>query len=102
MRGAGDTRAAGQRRRPRTLATRLVQRLGPPAGIAAAGLTTLFPTPRAVAEGDLNGLGLTNGRIAAIQSLAQAVVSRRLDFGAGTDEIVDFIRSGATERDASV
>lgn len=73
----------------RTLATRLVQRVGTRVESAAPGLTTLFPSPRAIAEGDLRGLGLTKGRIASIQSLAQAVVARRIDFAAATDEIIE-------------
>ncbi len=76
----------------RTLATRLVERLGTRAESAAPGLTTLFPSARAIADGDLRGLGLTNGRIVSIQSLAQAVVALRIDFAAGTDEIVEALK----------
>jgi len=73
----------------RTLATRLVERLGTRIESAAAGLTTLFPSPQAIAEGDLRGLGLTNGRIASIQSLARAVVAREIDFAGATDEVIE-------------
>ena len=71
-----------------TLATRLVERLGTRLKSPAPGLTTLFPSPQAIAEGDLRGLGLTRSRIAAIQSLAQAVVAHKFEFTAPTDEIV--------------
>jgi AraC family transcriptional regulator of adaptative response / DNA-3-methyladenine glycosylase II len=72
----------------RTLATRLVERLGARLKSPAPGLTTLFPSPRTIAEGDLRGLGLTQSRIAAVRSLAQAVVARELEFAAPTDETV--------------
>jgi AraC family transcriptional regulator of adaptative response / DNA-3-methyladenine glycosylase II len=73
----------------RTLATRLVERLGAGIKSPAPGLTTLFPSPRTIAEGDLSGLGLTPSRIAALRSLAQAVVARQLEFAAPTDETVE-------------
>jgi AraC family transcriptional regulator, regulatory protein of adaptative response / DNA-3-methyladenine glycosylase II len=72
----------------RTLATRLVERLGTRLKSPAPGLTTMFPSPREIAEGDLGGLGLTRSRIAAIQSLAQAVVAHKFEFTAPTDETV--------------
>jgi AraC family transcriptional regulator, regulatory protein of adaptative response / DNA-3-methyladenine glycosylase II len=72
----------------RTLATRLVERLGTRLKSPAPGLTTLFPSPRAIAEGDLRGLGLTRSRIAAMRSLAQMVVARKFEFTAPTDETV--------------
>ena len=75
----------------RTLATRLVERLGTRLASAGPDLTTLFPSPRRIAEGDLTGLGLTKGRIASIQGLARAVVARQIDFAAATDEIVDVL-----------
>jgi AraC family transcriptional regulator of adaptative response / DNA-3-methyladenine glycosylase II len=55
-----------------TLAGRLVQRCGTPSGIARNGLTHLFPTPGALAQADLSGLGLTGGRIQALKSLSEA------------------------------
>lgn len=72
----------------RALATLFVERMGTRVESPAPGLTTLFPSPRAILEGDLRGLGLTKGCMAAIRSLAQAVVARQLDFAAATDEIV--------------
>ncbi|HEU5181652.1 MAG TPA: AlkA N-terminal domain-containing protein [Candidatus Polarisedimenticolia bacterium] len=72
----------------RTLATRLVERLGARLKGPAGGLTTLFPSPRAIVEGDLQGLGLTRGRMAALRSLAQSVVARKLEFAGPTDETV--------------
>ena len=70
----------------RTLTTRFVERLGTRLKSPAPGLTTLFPSPRAIVDGDLAGLGLMRSRIAAIRGLAQAVVARKLEFAAPADE----------------
>jgi AraC family transcriptional regulator of adaptative response / DNA-3-methyladenine glycosylase II len=74
--------------RARAVATRLVERLGTRLKTPAPGLTTLVPSPRAIAEGDLRGLGLTRRRIVAIQSLAHALVERKFELTAPTDETV--------------
>ena len=44
------------------------------------GLTHLFPSPAALAAADLDGLGLTGARVAALQALARAVAERRARF----------------------
>jgi AraC family transcriptional regulator of adaptative response / DNA-3-methyladenine glycosylase II len=66
----------------RTFAARLVGRAGRSIAGGASGLTHLFPAPAAVAELDFQGLGLTNGRVAALRALARAVIAGTLDFGA--------------------
>ncbi len=58
----------------RTLAARLAARHGAPLAGGGPGLERLFPAPRALAEGDLGGLGLTGARVAALQGLARAVI----------------------------
>jgi AraC family transcriptional regulator of adaptative response / DNA-3-methyladenine glycosylase II len=58
----------------RTLAGRLVERLGEPlSGDETTGPTHLFPTPRALANADLTGLGLTGARVRTLTGLGQAV-----------------------------
>lgn len=64
----------------RTFASRLVARAGRPVGGGADGLTRLFPSPRALAGADLDGLGLTRSRVGALRALARALVEGRLDF----------------------
>ncbi len=74
-----------------TLAGRLVARCGAPvAGLHPLGLTHTFPEPEAVAQADLDGLGLTGARQAAILGFARAVVSGdvRLDRSAGLEDLV--------------
>jgi AraC family transcriptional regulator of adaptative response / DNA-3-methyladenine glycosylase II len=75
----------------RTIAGRLVKRLGSPVpGLTEMGLTHTFPTPEVVATGDLDGLGLTGARTTALQSFAAAVRDGdvRLDGSVPLEEFV--------------
>ncbi|HJS90108.1 MAG TPA: AlkA N-terminal domain-containing protein [Steroidobacteraceae bacterium] len=72
----------------RTLAGRLVARVGEPVRTAVAGLDRLFPTPAALAAANLDGLGLTGARINAVKSLAAAVADGRIAFDRSADEIL--------------
>jgi AraC family transcriptional regulator of adaptative response / DNA-3-methyladenine glycosylase II len=72
----------------RTLAGRLVERTGEPVAAALAGLGRLFPTPQTLAAANLDGLGLTGARIAALKALAVAVAEGRVAFDHPADEIV--------------
>jgi AraC family transcriptional regulator, regulatory protein of adaptative response / DNA-3-methyladenine glycosylase II len=67
-----------------TLAGRIVARCGValPAGLAGDGLTHVFPTPARLATANLDGLGITGARVAAIRSLARAVDGGTLDLDA--------------------
>jgi AraC family transcriptional regulator of adaptative response / DNA-3-methyladenine glycosylase II len=62
----------------RTLAGRIVARHGEPLGAPLGAVTHLFPRPAAMAEADLDGLGLTGARIATIHALSSAVDSGRI------------------------
>ena len=75
----------------RTLAGRLVQRLGSPVpGLADLGLTHTFPPAAVVADDDLDGIGLTGARVQALRSFAVAVRDGevRLDGSVTLDEFV--------------
>lgn len=72
----------------RTLAGRLVERTGEPVAPAAAALDRLFPTPQVLAAANLDGLGLTGARIAALKSLARAVTEGRVAFDRPAEEVV--------------
>jgi AraC family transcriptional regulator of adaptative response / DNA-3-methyladenine glycosylase II len=68
-----------------TLMGRLVERGGTPLPESElphlpTQLTHLFPTPEQVAAADLTGLGTTRQRIAAVQTLANAVLEGALSF----------------------
>ncbi|HEX8757935.1 MAG TPA: AlkA N-terminal domain-containing protein [Steroidobacteraceae bacterium] len=72
----------------RTLAGRLVARVGEPVTTAIEGLERLFPAPQALASADMDGLGLTGARIAALRSLAAAVTTGRVAFDRPAEEVV--------------
>ncbi len=71
----------------RKLAARLVERLGDPLAEAVEGLTRFFPTPQALAEADLDGLGMTASRAAALRALASASCEGKVDFSAGVEDV---------------
>ena len=62
----------------RTLAGRLVTAIGEPLEKPMGTLTHLFPLPEAMMHASLQGLGLTNGRVSALQALARAVAEEDL------------------------
>lgn len=72
----------------RTLAGRLTERVGEPVTTPVAGLSRLFPTPQALAAANLDGLGVTGARIAALKALATAVAEGRVAFDRPNEEVV--------------
>lgn len=75
-----------------TIAGRLAERCGRPLSLPAQGLTHLFPRPEALAEANLNGIGLTQSRIDTIRALAQAVCDGIVTFDA-TQPCDEFIEA---------
>ncbi|PYQ40438.1 MAG: DNA methylase, partial [Acidobacteria bacterium] len=71
----------------RTLAARVVARVGRPIAGGSDGLTHLFPSPAALAAANLDGLGLTGARARALRALAQAVTEGALDLGAPVEDV---------------
>ncbi|MBI5017823.1 MAG: DNA-3-methyladenine glycosylase 2 family protein [Deltaproteobacteria bacterium] len=74
-----------------TVTARLVARLGDNLmGAPDGGPDRLFPTPEAIAEGDLSSLGVPGKRAEALQTFAAAVASGALGLSAdrGPDELV--------------
>ena len=76
-----------------TLMGRLVARCGARVDLAE-GVTHLFPTPAALAEADLTGIGMPGARVAALQALARAVAdgAEPLDAARGLDDAVARLR----------
>ncbi len=63
-----------------TIVGRLVQRLGEPLENAVTdGPQRLFPTPRAIAEANLDGIGMPGKRVATLQHFAAAVAEGALE-----------------------
>ncbi len=69
----------------RTLAGHIVERAGERIKYCGQGLTKLFPTPAALVKADLEGVGLPNGLITTLQTVAGAMIQAKLDFKASTD-----------------
>ena len=66
------------------LAGRLVARFGK-SFRGPTGLTHLFPTPEALAEAKLAGVGLTTARAETIRALARAICDGKIDFSSIVD-----------------
>lgn len=66
----------------RTIAGRLARQFGVPLpeALAARGFTHLFPSPAALADADLAGVGLTRDRAHTVRGVARALVDGRVDF----------------------
>jgi AraC family transcriptional regulator, regulatory protein of adaptative response / DNA-3-methyladenine glycosylase II len=62
-----------------TLAGRIVEQLGRRIDPSVGSVTHVFPSPAAIAEGDLTGLGMPTGRIAAVRALAAALADGAID-----------------------
>ena len=67
----------------RTLAGRLVSRLGKPLTAPSGSLTSLFPTAEAIAEADLSDVGIPRSRARALTTLARALADGHLDLAVG-------------------
>lgn len=68
------------------LLTHLTQRLGTPISSPLPGITHLFPTPGALAEGDLALAGLSKTLRGALQSLARSFCRQEIPASAGHTE----------------
>ncbi|MCQ4307837.1 DNA-3-methyladenine glycosylase [Pseudomonas stutzeri] len=77
-----------------TITRRLIERLGSelPRSTAskAAGLLTLFPSPEAIAQAQLDNIGMPGKRVATLQRLAAAVAEGALELQVqdGADELI--------------
>ena len=65
----------------RTVTARLASRFGTTFETPLAeGLTHLFPSPAALADADLDGIGLTGARAGTVRTIARALLEGRIDF----------------------
>lgn len=75
-----------------TIAGRLVERLGDPLeGVEGEGPQRLFPTPRAIADDPLPGIGMPGKRVDTLRRFAQAIAdgSLELSLEAGVEALVE-------------
>ena len=68
-----------------TLMIQVVERFGEKVSKHGSALTSLFPTPRAIADGDFAGLGLSRSTVNTLRKLAQAIVDGEIDFSASSE-----------------
>lgn len=71
------------------LMTRVVDRFGEKISQHGFALTSLFPTPRAIADGNFAGLGISRPRVNTLQKLAHAVTDGAVDFSASSECVVE-------------
>ena len=71
----------------RTLLGRLVQCLGQPIEVGENGISHVFPTPEAVANADLEALGISGMRRCAMQAIARGVSDRTIDFNESNENV---------------
>jgi AraC family transcriptional regulator of adaptative response / DNA-3-methyladenine glycosylase II len=69
----------------RTLAGRLVARWGKPLDRPDGALTHRFPDAHALAEADLDGIGLTGARVHSVRAVSAAVADGTLPIDPGVD-----------------
>ena len=71
----------------RTLAERLVHKLGSRLPAPHGTVTHLFPRPEVVADADLSGIGLTTPRIRALRMLSTSVAQGQITLDPGADRM---------------
>lgn len=69
----------------RRLAGRLAELCGDPLPAPVGGVTTAFPTPEAIAEADLDRIGMPGSRRTTLRTLAQRLADGTIDLGSGAD-----------------
>lgn len=75
----------------RTLTERVVRKFGCEVEAPRSGKVILFPSPTALADADLGGLGITGARMATLRAIAAAVRDGRVDFRADRP-LAEFVR----------
>lgn len=74
-----------------TICTRLLARLGEPLNDSVSGIERLFPSPQALAEADLAGIGMPGKRVQTLQHFAAQIASgdMRLSLENGADALIE-------------
>lgn len=67
----------------------LVNRFGDRISNAGGALTSLFPTPKAIADGNFAGLGLSRSKVNTLRKLAVAIVDGDVDFSASSECVIE-------------
>jgi len=72
-----------------SLMANVVERFGEKISKPGCALTSLFPTPSAVADGNFAGLGLSRSTVNTFRKLAKGVVDGDVDFSASTECVIE-------------
>jgi AraC family transcriptional regulator of adaptative response / DNA-3-methyladenine glycosylase II len=67
----------------------VVERFGEKISKPGSALTSLFPTPNAIADDNFAGLGLSRSKINTLRKLAKAVVDGEVDFSASSECVIE-------------
>jgi len=63
-----------------------------------SALTSLFPTPAAIADGNFAGLSISKSRVDALRKLARAVVDGTVDYSASSECVIESITKVLSNR----
>ena len=72
-----------------TLLVQVVDRFGEKISKPGSTLTSLFPTPTAIADGNFAGLSLSKSKVNTLRKLAKAVVDGDVDFSASSECVIE-------------
>jgi AraC family transcriptional regulator of adaptative response / DNA-3-methyladenine glycosylase II len=72
-----------------TLLAQVVERFGDKISKPGCALTSLFPTPTAIADGNFAGLGLSKAKVNTLRKLAMAVVDGDVDFSGSSECVIE-------------
>ena len=75
--------------RDQTLMAHVVERFGEKIAKPGSALTSLFPTPKAIADGNFAGLGVSRSKVNTLRRLAQAVIDSEVDFNASSEGVIE-------------
>jgi len=67
----------------------VVERFGDKISEPGCALTSLFPTPTAIADGNFAGLGLSKAKVNTLRKLAMAVVDGDVDFSGSSECVIE-------------
>ena len=73
----------------RELMAHVVERLGEQIAKPGSALTRLFPTAKAIADGNFAGLGIPRSKVNTLRRLAHAVVDGDVDFSASSESVIE-------------
>ena len=85
---AAILREEGQRS-DQTLMAHVVERFGERIAKPGSVLTSLFPTPKAIADGNFAGLGVSRSKVNTLRRLAQAVIDGEVNFNASSEGVIE-------------